>query len=46
MHSVLDIRDHLRARGANGLYEKRMLRLWTQAKLQDSGRRPSHSFML
>jgi 23S rRNA (adenine2503-C2)-methyltransferase len=45
MHSVQDIRDHLRARGANALHEQRVLRLWAQAKPQDSGRRPLHSFM-
>ena len=45
MHSVQDIRDHLRALGANALHEQRVLRLWVQAKAQDSGRRPLHSFM-
>jgi 23S rRNA (adenine2503-C2)-methyltransferase len=45
MHSVQDIRDHLRALGANALHEQRVLRLWAQAKPQDSGRRPLHSFM-
>ena len=45
MHSVQDIRDHLRALGANALHEQRVLRLWTQAKPQDSGRRPLESFM-
>ena len=45
MHSIQDIRDHLRALGANALHEHRVLRLWVQAKPQDSGRRPLHSFM-
>ena len=45
MHSVLDIRNHLRALGANALHEQRVLRLWVQAKPQDSGRRPLESFM-
>jgi 23S rRNA (adenine2503-C2)-methyltransferase len=45
IHSVQDIRDHLRALGANALHEQRVLRLWTQAKPQDSGRRPLESFM-
>lgn len=45
MHSIQDIRDHLRALGANALHEQRVLRLWVQAKPQDSGRRPLHSFM-
>ena len=45
MHSVQDIRDHLRALGAHALHEQRVLRLWAQAKPQDSGRRPLHSFM-
>jgi 23S rRNA (adenine2503-C2)-methyltransferase len=35
----------LRALGANALHEQRVLRLWTQAKPQDSGRRPLESFM-
>jgi 23S rRNA (adenine2503-C2)-methyltransferase len=45
MHSVQDIRDHLRELGANEGHEQRVLRLWTQAKPQDSGRRPLQSFM-
>jgi 23S rRNA (adenine2503-C2)-methyltransferase len=45
IHSVQDIRDHLRALGANALHEQRVLRLWTQAKPQDSGRRPLESFI-
>ncbi|WP_353238944.1 RNA methyltransferase [Limnohabitans sp.] len=45
MHSVQDVRNHLRALGAHALHEQRVLRLWAQAKAQDSGRRPLHSFM-
>ena len=45
MLSVQDIRAHLRALGAHALHEQRVLRLWAQAKAQDSGRRPLHSFM-
>ncbi|WP_089954528.1 RNA methyltransferase [Limnohabitans sp. 2KL-3] len=44
-HSIQDIRDHLRALGANALHEQRVLRLWAQAKPQNSGRRPLESFM-
>lgn len=44
-HSVQDIRGHLRALGANALHEQRVLRLWAQAKPQNSGRRPLDSFM-
>lgn len=45
MHSIQDIRDHLRLLGANERHQQRVLRLWTQAKPQDSGRRPLESFM-
>ncbi|PIT78076.1 RNA methyltransferase [Limnohabitans sp. G3-2] len=45
MHSIQDIRDLLRAWGANEHHQQRVLRLWTQAKPQDSGRRPLESFM-
>ena len=45
MLSVQDIRDHLLALGANERHVQRVLRLWTQAKPQDSGRRPLESFM-
>lgn len=45
MLSVLDIRDYLLALGANERHVQRVLRLWTQAKPQDSGRRPLESFM-
>ncbi|WP_090140987.1 RNA methyltransferase [Limnohabitans sp. DM1] len=44
-HSIQDIRVHLRALGANERHEQRVLRLWTQAKPQNSGRRPLESFM-
>jgi len=44
-HSVQDIRTHLRALGASALHEQRVLRLWAQAKPQNSGRRPLTSFM-
>lgn len=43
--SIQDIREHLCALGANALHEQRILRLWAQAKAQDSGRRPLASFM-
>ena len=45
MHSIQDIRAHLRACGAQAVHEQRVLRLWAQAKPQDSGRRPLASFM-
>ena len=45
MHSIHDIRTHLRALGARERHEMRVLRLWVQAKPQDSGRRPLESFM-
>ena len=45
MWSIQDIRDHLRALGANERHEQRVLRLWAQAKPQNSGRRPLESFM-
>ena len=45
MHSIEDIRAHLRACGAQAAHEQRVLRLWAQAKPQDSGRRPLASFM-
>lgn len=45
MHSIHDVRTHLRALGARERHEMRVLRLWVQAKPQDSGRRPLESFM-
>lgn len=32
IHSIQDIREHLRALGANERHEQRVLRLWAQAK--------------
>ena len=45
MWSVQDIRARLRALGARPKHELRVLRLWTQALPQDSGRRALDSFM-
>ncbi|PUE51469.1 rRNA methyltransferase [Limnohabitans sp. 2KL-17] len=45
MWSIQDVRDHLWALGASPLHAQRVLRLWAQAKPQDSGRRPLESFM-
>ncbi len=45
MHSIQDIRTHLRALGARERHEMRVLRMWVQAKAQDAGRRPLESFM-
>jgi 23S rRNA (adenine2503-C2)-methyltransferase len=45
MWSVQDIRERLRALGARPKHELRVLRLWTQALPQDSGRRALDSFM-
>ena len=45
MWSIQDIRDHLRSLGASPLHAQRVLRLWVQAKPQNSGRRPLESFM-
>ena len=45
MWSIQDIRNHLRALGASPLHAQRVLRLWVQAKPQNSGRRPLESFM-
>jgi 23S rRNA (adenine2503-C2)-methyltransferase len=43
--NISHIREHLRRLGAQPLHEQRILRLWAQAKPQDSGRRPLQSFM-
>ena len=43
--SIRDIRDQLRALGANPKHEHRVLRLWSQAQPQTQGRRPLESFM-
>lgn len=42
---ISNIRERLRRLGAQPLHEQRILRLWAQAKPQDSGRRPLESFM-
>lgn len=42
---ISHIRAHLRRLGAQPMHEQRILRLWAQAKPQDSGRRPLESFM-
>jgi 23S rRNA (adenine2503-C2)-methyltransferase len=42
---INNIRSHLRRLGAQPIHEQRILRLWAQAKPQDSGRRPLESFM-
>jgi 23S rRNA (adenine2503-C2)-methyltransferase len=42
---VHEIRDRLRRLGARPAHEQRILRLWSQAKPQDSGSRPLESFM-
>jgi 23S rRNA (adenine2503-C2)-methyltransferase len=39
------IRERLRRLGARPAHEQRILRLWAQAKPQNSGRRPLESFM-
>ncbi len=39
------LRHRLRALGARPVHEERVLRLWTQAKAQDSGRRRVEDFM-
>jgi 23S rRNA (adenine2503-C2)-methyltransferase len=43
--NISHVREHLRRLGAQPLHEQRILRLWAQAKPQDSGRRPLESFM-
>ena len=43
--SIQDLRDHVRSLGGNAQHESRVLRLWSQAKPQDSGRRRLESFM-
>lgn len=42
---IQEIRDRLRRLGARPAHEQRILRLWAQAKPQDSGSRPLESFM-
>ena len=41
---VQDIRQQLRSHGANPKHEQRVLRLWSMALPQDSGRRRPHTF--
>ena len=43
--SIQDLRDQVRSLGGNAQHESRVLRLWSQAKPQDSGRRRLESFM-
>jgi len=43
--SIQDLRDQVRSLGGNAQHEARVLRLWSQAKPQDSGRRRLESFM-
>ena len=45
LRELADIRRHLRALGARPLHEQRVLRLWTQALAQDSGRRKPEDFL-
>ncbi len=42
---ISQIRDQLRCLGARPSHEQRILRLWSQAKAQNSGSRPLESFM-
>ncbi len=42
---IEDIRQRLRAAGAKPLHEQRVLRLWSQALPQDSGRRQPKDFL-
>ncbi len=42
---ISEIRNQLRCLGARPAHEQRILRLWTQAKPQNSGSRPLESFM-
>ena len=42
---IEDIRQRLRALGARPAHEQRVLRLWAQAKPQDSGRRKPEDFI-
>jgi 23S rRNA (adenine2503-C2)-methyltransferase len=45
LSQISQIRERLRRLGAQPLHEQRILRLWSQAKPQDSGSRPLESFM-
>jgi 23S rRNA (adenine2503-C2)-methyltransferase len=42
---ITEIQNQLRCLGARPAHEQRILRLWSQAKPQNSGRRPLESFM-
>jgi 23S rRNA (adenine2503-C2)-methyltransferase len=42
---ISQIRNQLRCLGARPAHEQRILRLWSQAKPQNSGSRPLESFM-
>ena len=42
---ITEIRNQLRCLGARPAHEQRILRLWSQAKPQNSGSRPLESFM-
>jgi 23S rRNA (adenine2503-C2)-methyltransferase len=42
---ITEIRNQLRCLGAQPAHEQRILRLWSQAKPQNSGSRPLESFM-
>ena len=42
---ISEIRNQLRCLGARPAHEQRILRLWSQAKPQNSGSRPLESFM-
>jgi 23S rRNA (adenine2503-C2)-methyltransferase len=45
LHRVEQIRQRLRQLGAGPAHEQRVLRLWTQARPQDSGRRPTETYL-
>ena len=45
MSQIQFVRERLRRLGARPAHEQRILRLWSQAKPQNSGRRPLESFM-
>ena len=45
LSQISNIRERLRRLGARPAHEQRILRLWAQAKPQDSGSRPLESFM-
>ena len=45
LRELADLRRHLQALGARQVHEQRVLRLWTQALPQDSGRRKLEDFL-